>query len=65
MKSRLKKRLVFTVAGVIAGFLYYRPAGCAPGACPITANPFRSMIYMGAVGWLVSLIIGEEGKCSM
>jgi len=64
MKSRLKKGL-FLPEQALLRVSYYRPAGCAPGACPITANPFRSMIYMGAVGWPVLLIIGEEDKCSM
>jgi hypothetical protein len=40
------------VLGGIAGFALYRFIGCSGGGCPITSNPWISVLYgmvMGAV----------------
>lgn len=42
------------VIGGILGFAYYTFIGCASGACPITSNPYTSIIYGAVMGALVS-----------
>ena len=40
------------VIGAGIGFLIYRFVGCKTGTCPITANPWMSMIFGGLMGLL-------------
>lgn len=47
--------LALTALGAAAGYLYYWKVGCAAGTCPIAASPWRSMLYCGAIGLLLSL----------
>lgn len=57
MKQILKKhrlRIVGIILGAIGGFLYYYFVGCASGTCPITSNPYISVIYGGIMGYLVA-----------
>ena len=57
---------LFTLGGALAGLAYYSFIGCASGTCPITSNPFSSMLYMGLIGWLISGVFGGEcGSCKM
>ncbi len=63
MKKNVKNLLhsvLFTLGGMLAGVAYYYFAGCASGLCPITANPVRTMIYAGIMGWLLSVILRKE-----
>jgi hypothetical protein len=41
--------------GALGGYLLYRFIGCQSGACPITSNPYASVIYGIIVGLLVAL----------
>ncbi len=43
--------------GALIGFLYYRFVGCATGACPITSNPWASIIYGALMGFMIGSII--------
>ena len=70
MKQTLKKRLrplLFVFGGALAGYLYYRFAGCPSGTCLISSSPVNSMLYMGFLGWLLSKTFGKGcgGRCSM
>lgn len=62
MKNRRASKwlcpLLFLLGGLLAGYLYYRFVGCA---CPIGANPIRSMLCLGVVGLLLSGVFGKEG----
>ena len=65
MKNVLKKWLwpiLFTLGGMLIGLGYYYLAGCASGMCPITANPLRSMVYAGIMGWLISVILQRDPR---
>ena len=42
------------IIGALLGFAYYRFIGCASGSCPITSNPWASMIYGAIMGYMVS-----------
>lgn len=39
--------------GTLGGYLYYHFVGCQSGTCAITSNPYLSMLWGAAVGYLV------------
>ena len=69
MKKKLKKwmrPILFTLGGVMVGYLYYRFVGCSTGSCAITSSPVNAMIYMGLIGFLLSVIYGKRRRsCNM
>ena len=48
------------VLGALGGYLYYYFIGCASGACPITSNPYISIMYGSLIGGV--LTIGNKNK---
>jgi hypothetical protein len=57
MKEFIRKhkwRIVGTVIGAFAGFLYWHYIGCNSGTCPIQSNWHTSSLYGGLMGFLVS-----------
>lgn len=54
--------LALTMLGAAVGYLYYWKVGCATGACPIAASPWRSMLYCGAIGFLASVVVAPEKR---
>ncbi len=66
MKEKIKnwlKPILFIAGGALIGLAYYYFVGCSTGTCPLTSNPWISMVYMGLVGWLLSGMFGK-GCCS-
>jgi LytS/YehU family sensor histidine kinase len=56
MKLFIKKHLIKiigVIVGMTGGYLYYYFVGCNSGTCPITSNPYISIIYGGIMGYLV------------
>jgi len=56
MKESIKKHLLKIIGasvGAIGGYLYYHFIGCASGTCPITSNPYISVIYGALLGYLL------------
>jgi hypothetical protein len=56
MKHLLKKHLLKIIgllAGGTGGFLYYHFVGCTSGTCPITSNPYISVLYGALMGYLL------------
>lgn len=56
MKLFIKKHLlkiIGVIVGMTGGYLYYYFVGCNSGTCPITSNPYISIIYGGIMGYLV------------
>ncbi|MDD3108998.1 MAG: hypothetical protein PHV49_07325 [Alistipes sp.] len=45
--------LAGALLGILAGGLYWRFVGCSSGSCPITASPWLSMLWGGAMGALL------------
>ncbi len=44
----------FTLVGVLGGYAYYTFVGCnLEGGCAIRSNPYLSMIWGGAMGYLL------------
>ena len=46
------RKIIGVLSGSIVGFLYYYFVGCASGTCPISSNPYISVIYGGLMGYL-------------
>ena len=49
------KVILGIVIGGTAGYLWYRFVGCSSGSCPITSNPYSSIIYGAVIGALIGL----------
>lgn len=54
LKAMPWKLIIGTAIGGIAGFLFYKFVGCRTGTCPITSNPYASILYGAVMGALVS-----------
>jgi hypothetical protein len=53
---RVPMGMVLGIAiGAAAGFAVYKFIGCRTGACPITANPYTSVVYGALMGFLFTL----------
>ncbi len=46
--------LLGVVIGGALGFGWYKLVGCSSGACPLTSNPYVSIVYGMVVGALVA-----------
>jgi hypothetical protein len=44
------------VLGGIAGYLFYYFVGCQTGTCPITSNPYWSILYGTVMGALMARV---------
>ncbi|MBN2412112.1 hypothetical protein JXQ31_10515 [candidate division KSB1 bacterium] len=55
MKKNILKIMLGTIVGGILGFGYYYFIGCKTGTCPITGNPYISLIYGAGMGLLLTL----------
>lgn len=54
-----KWRIIGTILGALAGYLYWRFVGCSSGSCPITSNPYLTMIWFAAF----VLLVTSPNKC--
>lgn len=50
---KYKLSILGVLLGGVGGFLYYKEIGCANGTCPITSNPYLTVIYGALVGYLL------------
>ena len=50
------------VLGLAGGFAYYYFVGCQTGTCAITSNPWLSMLWGAAVGYLLSDLFSGKQK---
>lgn len=65
-KDKLRKiwpSLAGIVVGIFAGYLYYIKIGCSSGTCPITSNPWMTMLWGGIMGYLVGdMFVKKENR---
>jgi len=54
--------IIFTIAGAIGGFLYWKFVGCATGTCPIKSVWYLSTLWGTAFGYLGGSIILDAIK---
>lgn len=47
------RRILPVLLGAIGGYAYYYLIGCVSGTCPITSNPWTSILYGAAIGFLL------------
>ncbi len=55
MNTFIKKNrlgLIGVVLGAIGGYAYYYFIGCASGTCPLTSNPYISVVFGAVLGYL-------------
>jgi Family of unknown function (DUF6132) len=60
MKEFLKNNLfviIFSVAGAIGGFLYWKFVGCVSGTCPIKSVWYFSTLWGLGLGYLLGSIV--------
>lgn len=50
---KYKLSILGVLLGGVGGFLYYKEIGCVNGTCPITSNPYLTVIYGALVGYLL------------
>lgn len=53
-QNGLVVKIIATLAGAGVGFLIYKLVGCRTGSCPITSNPWMSMIWGALIGFLLA-----------
>lgn len=53
---------LFTLVGVIGGYMYYSLVGCKTGGCAITSNPTMSVIWGGLMGYLIPDFFVKQKK---
>lgn len=67
MKSFIKKNIlgiIGIVVGTIGGYAYYYYIGCKSGTCPLTSNPYISMLFGAIMGYLIGDVFKKNEKKS-
>lgn len=67
LKKINKKNILILLAGIIAGgaggYIYYIKIGCVSGTCPITSNPWITILWGMLLGYLLAdLFIPRKKK---
>ena len=57
------KPFIAVMIGGIASYSYYHFAGCSSGACPITGNPYISVIWGSLLGFFMVNSPCSRGNC--
>lgn len=62
MKEFIKKNkllIIFIIAGLAGGFLYWKFVGCLTGSCPVKSVWYLSTLFGGLIGYLIGSIIED------
>jgi hypothetical protein len=65
LKKIFKKNvitIVLGIAGLAAGFLYWKFIGCESGTCPIKSNMSMMTLYGGLIGGLLGNVLQSFSK---
>ncbi len=54
--------VIGAVVGALGGYIYYIQVGCSSGSCAITSNPYLSMLWGAAMGYLVFDLFSKRKK---
>lgn len=54
--------LIGIILGAIGGYVYYIEIGCTSGTCPLTSNPYMSIIWGGVIGYLFGDMFRKKVK---
>lgn len=54
--------LIGIVVGAIGGYIYYVEIGCTSGTCPLTSNPYMSILWGGVMGYLIGDMFRKKPK---
>ncbi len=54
MSLKFLTNIIPAVLGGAGGFLLYKYVGCVTGTCPITSNPWSSVIFGAFLGLMIS-----------
>ena len=57
--KRLSIKVIFSVAGAIAGFLYWTFIGCNSGNCPVKSVWYFSALWGLLMGYVIGDILGS------
>ena len=50
------------VAGAVGGLIYFEIKGCSTGTCPITSNPWLTILWGAIMGYLIGGILNKNKK---
>ncbi len=56
------KSIIGTVIGLVGGYIYYIKIGCNSGSCPITSNPWMTLLWGGLMGYLLGGMFEKQEK---
>jgi len=54
-----KLLILFTITGLLFGFLYWKFVGCLSGSCPIRSVWYWSSLFGGLIGYLLGSIAND------
>lgn len=55
--KKYRLTLIGILAGMVAGFFYWRFIGCVSGSCPITSSPVLSILWGALIAGLLFNIL--------
>ncbi len=62
LKFLTLKSIIGMLVGVAGGYIYYIKVGCTSGSCPITSNPWMTMLWGLMMGYLVGDMFNKDAK---
>ena len=54
--------IIGIIVGAIAGYIYYIKVGCTSGSCAISSNPYASVAWGMAMGYLLGDMFNVKPK---